>query len=78
MVYLGRAIMFCLVCSFFAIIYIGTREREQDQASSKLFLLMWHAGVPTNLAVIATYAYNTEFFTIKKEVSRLGPWLLCY
>lgn len=46
----------------------STRNRTQEQATPKLFLLMWHVGVPTNLAIIGVYAFNSEFFAIKREV----------
>lgn len=76
MIYLGRAAMYILMCSFFAIVYVDTRNRTQEQAAPKLFLLMWHVGVPTNLAIIGVYAFNMEFWAIKREVKNgmVRPW----
>ena len=68
MVYLGRCLMFCFICSFFAVIYVKSRDRVQEQVLFRMFLIMWHVGVPTSLGVIAVYVYNTEFFSVKKEV----------
>lgn len=37
---------------------------------------MWHVGVPTNLAIIGVYAFNTEYWAIKREVKNgmVRPW----
>jgi len=60
--------MFCFICSFFAIIYVKSRDSVQEQVMFRLFLIMWHVAVPSSLGVIAVYVYNTEFFSVKKEV----------
>eukprot|EP00971_Amphidinium_carterae_P014954 295285-Amphidinium_carterae.1 len=66
--YLGRCVVMILSDSFFAIIYIKTRERAQDQVVNKMFLNIWFIGVPCSLAVIAVYAYNAEFKAIRREM----------
>jgi hypothetical protein len=68
MVYLGRCVMFALGCAFFAIIYYNSKNRAQEQIVARLFLLMWLVAVPTALGVVAVYAYNTDFFSVRKEV----------
>ena len=65
--YLGRFVMFLFVCTFFSIIYVNSRKRVQDQVLYRLWVSLWFVGVPTNLGVIAVYAYNEEFFAVKKE-----------
>eukprot|EP00961_Rhodomonas_salina_P263591 3562368-Rhodomonas_salina.1 len=60
--------MFCFVTTFFSIIYIEARERAQDQVLYRMFLCMWCIGVPSSLGVVAVYAFNAEFFAIKREV----------
>jgi hypothetical protein len=69
MVFLGRCVMFICGCCFFAVIYIKARKRSQDQVISRLFLFMWHVGVPTSLGVVAVFAYNVEFNSVKVSAS---------
>merc|ERR1711966_301262 len=66
--YLGRAIMFLVACTFFSIIYFEARERVQTQVLYRTFLLMWYVGVPSSLGVIAVFAFNMEYFAIKREI----------
>mmetsp|Transcript_19713 Transcript_19713/g.49424 ORF Transcript_19713/g.49424 Transcript_19713/m.49424 type:complete len:298 (+) Transcript_19713:1-894(+) len=66
--YIGRMVMFLNACIFFAIIYVKCRDRVQDQVLARVWLCLWHLGVPTNLAVVAVYAYNEEYFAIRREV----------
>mgnify|MGYP006115615007 CR=1 len=57
MIYLGRAVGFVGACTFFAVIYIKSMVRTQDQVLNRLWLLMWLCGVPTSMAVVAVYSY---------------------
>lgn len=66
--YIGRGVMFMLMCAFFSVVYIEARKRNQDQAVYKLFLFMWHIGVPSSLGVVATFAYNLDYQIIRREV----------
>jgi ABC-type multidrug transport system ATPase subunit len=66
--YIGRMIMFLNACCFFAIIYIKARDRVQEQILARMWLCLWHIGVPTSLGVVAVYTYNEEYFAIKREV----------
>lgn len=68
MLYLGRFAAFMMSCAFFAVIYLNTRSRDQEQAIYKLFLMMWFVGVPSSLGVAAVFGYNMEYFSIRKEV----------
>ncbi len=68
MVYLGRGLGFIFITSFFAVIYIESRHRDQTQLMNRLFFLMWLMGVPTSMGVVAVYVYSDEFKTIEKEV----------
>jgi len=68
MLYLGRAVMFLFGCTFFAIIYVYSRNREQDQVFNHLWMSTWFFGVPTSLGVIGVFAFNEEFKAVKKEV----------
>jgi len=66
--YLGRFIAFIFANIFFSVVYLDSRERDQETAQYKMFLIMWHLGVPTSLAVAAVYSFNGEFHAIKKEI----------
>ncbi|QDZ19957.1 ATP-binding cassette transporter [Chloropicon primus] len=68
--YFGRAVAFLVACTFFSFVYLESRERTQSQAPYKLFLFMWHIGVPCALGVVAVIAYNMEFVSIKREVKQ--------
>lgn len=51
-----------------AVIYLEARKRVQEQVLFRLFLIMWLVGVPTSLGVIAVFAFNQEFFAVRREV----------
>jgi ABC-type multidrug transport system ATPase subunit len=68
MLYSGRIVMFLLCTVFFAIIYVRARARNQEQALQRMWYVIWIVGVPSNMGVVAVYAYNTEFNAIKREV----------
>lgn len=65
--YTGRIVMFLLACCFFSIVYIKSRDRVQEQAFNRLWLLLWFVGVPTNFGIICVFGTNLEFFTVRKE-----------
>ena len=58
--YIGRAIIFLISNLYFALVYVKAREREQDQVTNKMWLIVWFIGVPANMGVVAVYAYNAE------------------
>ena len=66
--YIARMLIFLTACIFFAIVYVKARDRVQDQVIARMWLCAWIVGVPTNLGVVAVYAYNEEFFAIRREV----------
>ena len=66
--YSGRIIMFLISTIFFAIIYVKARARNQEQALQRMWFVIWLISVPSNMGVIAVYAYNNEFNAIKREV----------
>jgi ABC-type multidrug transport system ATPase subunit len=68
MIYVGRAVMFLIACTFFAVIYVKSRDRNQEQVLNRLFLCMWLVAIPSSLGVIGVYAFNEEFKTLQKEV----------
>lgn len=68
MIYMGRAVMFLFACSFFAVIYVEGRDRNQEQVLNRLWFSMWMVSVPSSLGVIGVYAFNEEYKGVKKEV----------
>merc|ERR1719231_1760429 len=80
MIYLGRCIGFVFACTFFAVIYVESRNRVQEKILNRLWLSMWLTGVPTSFGVVAVFAFADEFKSICKEVKngmyRLSGYLL--
>ena len=66
--YTGRLAMFAIFLIFFAIMYYKSIHRTQDQAVARMWLMLWHIGIPSNLGVVAVYVYNGEFLAIRREV----------
>jgi len=67
-IYLGRAMVNFMSCLFFAIVYIESRNYVQEQAITKMFLIMWYGGVPSCMGVIAVFAFNLEFKAVLAEI----------
>ncbi|KAK3284935.1 hypothetical protein CYMTET_7438 [Cymbomonas tetramitiformis] len=67
-IYLGRAFVNLFACLFFSIVYIESRNYNQEQATYHMFLVMWLCGVPACMGIIAVFAFNIEFHSIKAEV----------
>ena len=65
--YLGRMLAFLLSCVFMALVYVEARHRTQQQALSRMWLVLWLIGVPANLAIIAVYVFNAEYKAVRKE-----------
>jgi hypothetical protein len=66
--YLGRIIIFLLANCFFSVIYIKTRERQQQYASAKFFLINWFLAVTSMFSVVVVFAINDEFNISQKEM----------
>jgi ABC-2 type transporter len=73
--YLGRTAMFLVANTIFALVYLKARKYEQDQASNKMWINIWHVGVASNMGVVAVYALNEEFKSIVREAKNgmTGP-----
>ncbi len=39
-----------------------------DQVTNRMFLSLWFIAIPTAMAVVAVYALNQEFLSVKQEV----------
>ncbi|KAJ1387120.1 hypothetical protein B484DRAFT_459884 [Ochromonadaceae sp. CCMP2298] len=64
----GRAFMYLLTTIYFAVIYISTRRRIQEEVINRSWYAAWILGAPSCMGVVAVYAYNIEFVAIKREV----------
>jgi ABC-type multidrug transport system ATPase subunit len=67
-VYISRMIVFLLSCTFFAIVYTKSRDRTQDQIFNRVWLLLWHMGVPSSMSLAACLGQNVEFVAVRREV----------
>jgi len=47
--YLGRAVVFLVANTIFALVYLKARKYNQDQALNKMWITVWHAGVASNM-----------------------------
>lgn len=65
--YLGRAVVFLVFNTVFALVYLKARKYEQEQALNKLWINIWHVGVASNMGAVAVYALNDELKTILRE-----------
>ena len=66
--YIGRSIIFLIGNLYFSAVYIRARNRNQDQVLNRFWIIVWYLCVPTQIAVVAVYTYNSEFNSIKKEI----------
>jgi hypothetical protein len=67
LLYIGRMAVFFFATLFFAIVYVKARSINQEQVINRMWYTVWIIGTPSNMGVVAVYAYNQEFFAIKKE-----------
>jgi len=68
MMYLGRCALFIFATIFFSIVYIRCRDRDQEQLGNRMWLMVWYIGMPANMGVVAVWAHNQEFCSIRKEI----------
>jgi len=67
-VYLSRLVACLSSCIFFSLVYIKSRERTQEQVLNRIWLLIWHIGVPSQLSVAACLGQNIEFVAVRREI----------
>ena len=65
--YLGRFAIFMVSCIFFALVYIKTRERNQQVVTDRMFLTVWMIAVPSCMGTIAVFSFNHEFQSMRRE-----------
>jgi len=78
-VYLSRIVCFLVACSFFSVVYLKSRDREQSQVFNRIWLMIWHMGVPSCMSLVACLGYNIEFAAVRREAKagmyRLGSYV---
>merc|ERR1712139_7429 len=67
-VYTSRIAVFVFACTFFATVYLKSRDRTQDQVLNRIWLILWHMGVPTSMSLAACLGQNIEFVSVQREV----------
>jgi ABC-type multidrug transport system ATPase subunit len=85
MVYLGRCLMFCFICSFFAAIYIKSRDRVQEQVLFRMVRegsawVRWGKALPIvfrakrqRVPRVFTLTINTPLPPVLDYVARCSP-----
>ena len=66
--YLGRLIGFPIATTFFGIVYVSSRKRDQDQVEMRLRADMWCLCAPALLSICAVFALNNELVAVRREV----------
>jgi hypothetical protein len=66
--YISRLVVCLFSCCFFTLVYIKSRERTQDQVSNRMWLILWHLGVPAQMSVAMCLGQNLEFASVRREV----------
>jgi len=66
--YMGRVVVFIISNTFFALVYLKTRDREQHLVVSKYFLTSWMLAVSSMFSLVAVYSANEDFKIIRKEM----------
>jgi len=67
-VHISRLVVCLFSCVFFAIIYVKSRERTQDQVQNRVWLYIWHMGVPAQMCLAACLGQNMEFTSVRREI----------
>ena len=49
-------------------IITATHTRVHTQVTNRMFLALWFIAIPTAMGVVAVYALNQEFLSVKQEV----------
>ncbi|KAH8057327.1 ATPase [Aureococcus anophagefferens] len=68
LVLFARALCFMLGNAYFAVVYIKTRERHQDQVLNKMWLHVWFTAVPSQITCLLVFALNFEGRLVRTEV----------
>jgi len=68
MLYSGRCAAFAVLSVFFGTVYFESRERNQEQVNSRLWLVLWLVGVPSAMACIVVFVHCEETINMARSV----------
>ena len=63
----GRYFIFFFANTFVGFVYWNASAFTQDQATNKMWSIIWYVGVPSDMGVVAVYGLNDEFKSITGE-----------
>jgi hypothetical protein len=53
---------------FFALVYLESKDRDQDQVLSRLWLILWLIGVPSAMACVLIFNHNEAIINMTRNV----------
>mmetsp|Transcript_7412 Transcript_7412/g.18059 ORF Transcript_7412/g.18059 Transcript_7412/m.18059 type:complete len:662 (-) Transcript_7412:356-2341(-) len=65
--YIGRAVLYTMMSIIFGIIYLGAREKNQENVLNILFAIAWGMATPSYMAVMIMPVFTYESATFTKE-----------
>jgi len=68
MLYTGRCASFVVMSVFFALVYIKSAERNQDQVLPRLWLLVWLISVPSCMACVLIFGHAMDILNLYRNV----------
>jgi len=68
MLYTGRCVVFIVIGIFFALVYIKSRHRDQDQVLSRIWLVVWMCACPTSMAAAQVFIHSMDIIDLKRNV----------
>jgi len=68
MLYTGRCAAFLVMSIFFALVYLSSAERNQEQVLARLWLLSWLIAVPSCMASVLVFAHATDILNLYRNV----------
>lgn len=66
--YLVRLVANFFATLFFGIIYIKTRDKNQEQIQSRTFFMMFCMGIPMQFILVSNFIYFYQWLSLKREV----------
>jgi len=68
MLYTGRCVVFVVISMFFSLVYIKSRDRNQDQVLARLWLLLWLSACPTSMACVQVFVHSKDIINLSRNV----------
>jgi len=68
LLYTARCVAFFGLSVFFAVVYIKSAERTQDQALSRVWFMLWLLAIPGNNACILIFGHSIDVLNLKRNV----------